>query len=81
MKVEGDFVRGMTGKSGVDMSIVKSIATLAKGLGIRTVGEYVESEDILKAVEGVGLTYAQGFHVGVPSPELIIAEHPGTFDS
>ncbi|CAG0934291.1 Cyclic di-GMP phosphodiesterase PdeB [Rhodocyclaceae bacterium] len=72
IKVEGDFVRGMTGASGVDVSIVKSIATLAKGLGIKTVGEYVESVDVLKAVEEVGLTYAQGFHVGVPSPELVI---------
>ncbi|MSN24812.1 MAG: EAL domain-containing protein [Geobacter sp.] len=70
LKVEGDFVRGMTNAGGVDMAIVKSIATLAHGLGIKTVGEYVESGDVLKAVGEVGLTYAQGYHVGLPSSEL-----------
>ena len=74
LKVEGDFVRGMTNSGGVDMAIVKSIATLAHGLGIKTVGEYVENEDILKAVGVVGLTYAQGYHVGIPSAELVIDE-------
>ncbi|WP_298439818.1 bifunctional diguanylate cyclase/phosphodiesterase [Geobacter sp.] len=72
IKVEGDFVRGMAGGGAMDISIVRSIATLAHGLGIKTVGEYVESEEILNAVGEVGLSYAQGFHVGVPSPDLVI---------
>ncbi|WP_298272343.1 bifunctional diguanylate cyclase/phosphodiesterase [Geobacter sp.] len=72
IKVEGDFVRGMAGGGVMDISIVRSIATLANGLGIKTVGEYVESEEILNAVGEVGLSYAQGFHVGVPSPDLVI---------
>lgn len=80
LKVEGDFVRGMTGAGGVDMAIVKSIATLAHGLGIKTVGEYVEDEDILKAVGEVGLTYAQGYHVGLPSPELVIDDRLGRLE-
>lgn len=74
LKVEGDFVRSMTNVGGVDMAIVKSIATLAHGLGIKTVGEYVENQEVLKAVGEVGLTYAQGYHVGIPSAELIIDE-------
>lgn len=81
IKVEGDFVRGMTGASGVDMAIVKSIATLAQGLGIQTVGEYVESEEVLRAVGDVGLTYAQGYHVGIPTSELIIDERVGIRES
>lgn len=72
LKVEGDFVRGMINAGGVDMAIVKSIATLAHGLGIKTVGEYVESQKILDVVGTVGLTYAQGYHVGLPAAELII---------
>lgn len=74
LKVEGDFVRGMINPGGVDMAIVKSIATLAHGLGIKTVGEYVENDEILKAVGDVELTYAQGYHVGLPSAELIVDE-------
>lgn len=77
LKVEGDFVRGMAGSGGMDMAIVKSIATLAHGLGIKTVGEYVENEDVLRAVGQVGLTYAQGYHIGLPSPELIVDGQSG----
>lgn len=74
LKVEGDFIRGMANAGGVDMAIVKSIATLAHGLGIKTVGEYVENQEILKIVGDVGLTYAQGYHVGLPAAELIVDE-------
>lgn len=81
IKVEGDFVRGMIGEGGMDRSIVRSIATLASGLGISTVGEYVETEEVLKAVAEVGLSFAQGYHVGMPSPDIIVgrgaAEEPG----
>lgn len=74
IKVEGDFVRGMVNGGGMDLSIVKSIATLANGLGIKTVGEFVENEKVLQAVGEVGLSYAQGYHVGMPSPDLVIGE-------
>lgn len=72
LKVDGDFVRGMTNTGGVDVAIVKSIATLAHGLGIKTVGEYVESDQVLKAVGAVGLSYAQGYHVGIPTADFTI---------
>ncbi len=72
LKVEGEFVRGMAGTGSLDTAIVKSIATLAHGLGIMTVGEYVENEEVLRAVGEVGLSYAQGYHIGLPSPELVV---------
>ncbi|MBT1073310.1 putative bifunctional diguanylate cyclase/phosphodiesterase [Pelotalea chapellei] len=77
IKVEGEFVRGMGAPGGVDLAIVKSIATLAQGLGIRTIGEYVENAEILGLVSGINLTYAQGYHVGVPAPELVIGPLSG----
>lgn len=42
------------------------------GLGIRAVGEYVETEEALQAITDLGLTFAQGYHVGMPSPELVV---------
>ena len=77
IKVEGDFIRGMAGGGSMDRSIVRSIATLAQGLGIRTVGEYVETEAALQAITDLGLTFAQGYHVGMPSPELVVGRKAG----
>lgn len=75
IKVEGEFARGMGAAGGVDMAIVKSIATLANGLGIKTIGEYVENEEILGMVADINLTYAQGYHVGLPAPELVMGKN------
>jgi len=33
--------------------------------------EYVESEEILKAVKWIDIDYAQGYYVGEPSTDLI----------
>lgn len=71
IKVEGDFVRGMV-NGDMDKAIVRSITTLAQGLGIRTIGECVENEEVLTSVGEVGLTFAQGYHTGMPSPDLIV---------
>ncbi len=70
VKVEGEFIRGMASGKETDRAIVMSIATLAKGLGIKTVAEYVEDGEVLKAVEAVGMDYAQGFYIGRPSPDF-----------
>lgn len=56
-----EFIRGMASGKETDRAIVMSIATLAKGLGIKMVAEYVEDGEVLKAVEEVGMDYAQGF--------------------
>ncbi|GFO55740.1 GGDEF-domain containing protein [Geomonas sp. Red276] len=69
VKIEGVFVRNMLNDY-KDMAFVKTLAILAKEFNISTIAEYIETEDILAAVKSVGIDYAQGFHVGVPSPSL-----------
>ncbi|HKJ89240.1 MAG TPA: EAL domain-containing protein, partial [Gammaproteobacteria bacterium] len=69
VKIDGDFVVNMASDSR-DHAFVKSMATLAAELGIRTVAEFIEGEEILDAVRAVDIPLAQGFHLGHPSPEL-----------
>jgi EAL domain-containing protein (putative c-di-GMP-specific phosphodiesterase class I) len=38
--------------------------------GIRTVAEFVESQDLLEAIRDMGINFAQGFHLGVPEPSM-----------
>ena len=71
LKVEGDFIRSLPDPAGLDRAIVASIVTLAREAGIETVAECVESPEILALARSFGLTYAQGFAIGLPSPEIV----------
>ncbi len=51
-----------------DRAFVRLIAELSRELGIHTVAEFVESEEVLEQVRGLGIDYAQGFLIGRPAP-------------
>ena len=44
---------------------------LAKTLGIKTVAEYVEDEEVYEIIKECGIDYAQGYYIGKPEPELL----------
>ena len=67
LKIDLEFVRGLT-SSDQDERIVRSIVTMARGCGIRTVAEGVEDAETLTALRLIGVDYAQGFHLGRPAP-------------
>ncbi|KJU82588.1 PAS/PAC sensor-containing diguanylate cyclase/phosphodiesterase [Candidatus Magnetobacterium bavaricum] len=69
IKIEGEFIKGML-KDVVYHAFVRSMATLAMELNIRTVAKYVETPEILKGLSVMGVDYAQGYFIGMPS-ELI----------
>lgn len=69
VKMEGEFVKDIV-SDWRDRSFIASIVALAKGMGIKTVAEFVEGEDILNYLRELGVDYGQGFYFGKPSPEL-----------
>ena len=69
IKIEGEFVRNMLSDP-KDRAFVLSIVTLAKELNIKTVAEYVETPEVMQAIEDLDITFAQGFFVGRPGPTL-----------
>jgi len=44
------------------------MATVARGLGMETVAEYVGDDGTLDLLRELGVDHAQGFHVGAPRP-------------
>jgi EAL domain-containing protein (putative c-di-GMP-specific phosphodiesterase class I) len=52
------------------MVFVKTLALLAKDFGIKTIAEYIESEELLVAVHSLGIDFAQGYYTGKPTPEF-----------
>lgn len=69
VKIEGEFIANMANDSR-DMAFVSSITQLARQLEVKTVAEYVETEEVLALVRATGIDYAQGYHIGRPTPEL-----------
>ena len=48
--------------------LVRAIARLAKDFGYETIAEGVEDAETLATLVDYGIDFAQGFHIGRPSP-------------
>ena len=66
-KIDGDFIRGF-GANTVDQLVVEAIVGIARGMGKKTVAEFVTDQDMVDRLRRSGIDYAQGFHIGVPRP-------------
>jgi diguanylate cyclase (GGDEF)-like protein/PAS domain S-box-containing protein len=67
VKIDGEFVEDLP-SSRVNQLIVRSIVDLARGLGKKTIAEYVTDAASARLVSELGVDYVQGFHVGRPFP-------------
>jgi diguanylate cyclase (GGDEF)-like protein len=67
LKIDGDFIRNVT-RSSTDQSVVKAIVQLARGLGKKTVAEFVGDESTVLLLREYGVDYVQGYHLGRPRP-------------
>jgi diguanylate cyclase (GGDEF)-like protein/PAS domain S-box-containing protein len=67
LKIDGEFIRTLP-DSPEDQVIVRSIVDAARGLGKRTVAEFVEDQATLELLREWGVDYAQGYHVAKPAP-------------
>jgi diguanylate cyclase (GGDEF)-like protein len=67
VKIDVEFIRDVAHNE-VDQRVVRSIVEVAHALGKVTVAEGVEDAPTLEAVRGLGVDWAQGFHLGTPLP-------------
>ncbi len=65
IKIDKSFVMDM-GISRNDSVIVRSIIDLGHSLGLKVVGEGVETADSMAALASLGCDYAQGYHLARP---------------
>lgn len=69
LKVDRSFVAGLhaeTGKS--TRPLVEGVLSLARTLGIETIGEGVEDERQLQTLKDLGCDFGQGYLLGYPAP-------------
>jgi EAL domain-containing protein (putative c-di-GMP-specific phosphodiesterase class I) len=65
LKIDGAFVRTMC-EHPADTAIVEAIVALARNLGMRSIAEWVEDLDTLRALKEIGVDYVQGYVIAKP---------------
>lgn len=67
LKIDGSLIRDMNDNPKYAI-VVHHIAEFASKLGIKTIAEYVHSEEIFEHAKVIGITYSQGYYTGKPTP-------------
>lgn len=67
VKIDGVFVKDIATNPG-DYAVVRSINEIGHYMGKKTIAEYVESDEILKLMQEIGVDYAQGYCIEKPLP-------------
>jgi diguanylate cyclase (GGDEF)-like protein len=71
LKIDGDFVASP--RSRTDDLVIEAIVGMARGLGKRTIAEFVGDDETIEMLRAAGIDYAQGFHIGRPFPASELA--------
>ncbi len=69
VKIDGAFVRNIL-NSKVDYALVHNLSRLCQDINILTIAEFVENQQIWEALKDIGINYAQGYHIGMPQPQM-----------
>ena len=68
LKIDGMFVRDILTDE-IDHAMVESIHNVGRLMGLKTIAEFVENQDIQNKIANIGIDFVQGYHVG--KPEII----------
>src|SRR3954454_131888 len=74
LKIDGDFIKSLT-SSVTDQLVVQSMVDIARGMGMKTIAEFVEAPETAAMLRDKGVDYSQGYYHGRPRP---VAEEFGT---
>ena len=69
IKIDGTFIQRLT-VNRIDQTIVRAIADIARIMGKETIAEFVGDDETLALIREIGIDYAQGYHIGVPTSTL-----------
>jgi diguanylate cyclase (GGDEF)-like protein len=80
LKIDGEFVRTMCNHP-ADIAIVEAIINLARNLGMRSIAEWVEDFETLRALKELGVDYVQGFAIAKPqeATDILAASSAASF--
>jgi len=70
VKIDGSFITDLAHNPD-DQLFVKALVDVAKGMGKKTIAEFVENAETLALLHAFGVDYAQGYYIGKPQPYFL----------
>lgn len=70
LKFDISLIRNIHQRSTQPLQVLQTLVRMARDLGIKTLAEGVELAEEMETCQSIGFDYAQGFHVGKPSPSF-----------
>lgn len=67
VKIDGEFIRSLP-QSHVNRLVVKSVVDISRGLGKRTIAEFVGDHETAELLRRYGVDFGQGFYLAKPQP-------------
>jgi diguanylate cyclase (GGDEF)-like protein/PAS domain S-box-containing protein len=67
LKIDGSFVADMVNNN-IDHAMVAAINEVGHVMGIETIAEYVENDQIISKLQKLGVDYGQGYGIEQPGP-------------
>jgi diguanylate cyclase (GGDEF)-like protein/PAS domain S-box-containing protein len=67
LKIDGNFVADMVNNS-IDHAMVAAINEVGHIMGIQTIAEYVENDQIIRKLQNLKVDYGQGYGIEQPKP-------------
>jgi diguanylate cyclase (GGDEF)-like protein/PAS domain S-box-containing protein len=67
VKIDGAFIANLS-VDPTNQSLVRALSDMARSLGKQTIAECVSDDATVDWLRGIGVDYAQGFHLGRPGP-------------
>ena len=69
LKIDGSLIKNLD-KDKNALLVVSTIVEFSKKLGMKTIAEFVENENIFKIVQELGIDYSQGYYFSEPKKEI-----------
>jgi diguanylate cyclase (GGDEF)-like protein len=73
LKIDGAFVRGIASDR-VDRAMVTAINDVGHVMGVKTIAECVETEQVFEELRKIGVDYAQGYWIARPEPDCVVRD-------
>ncbi|MBL4762481.1 MAG: EAL domain-containing protein [Gammaproteobacteria bacterium] len=67
LKIDGAFVKDIA-TDPIDRVMVEAINSVGHVMGLKTIAEFVENDEILNILKEIGVDYAQGYGIAKPAP-------------
>jgi len=75
LKIDGMFVKNIV-EDPIDRAMVKSINDIGHVMGMKTIAEFVENDEIRQKLVEMGIDYGQGYGLGKPQPLSELLNQP-----